>query len=258
MLNKSVCNSKKFQDLPDDTCRLLATWIISHLDIHGVFYANTQLVRSLVFPRRDDVSNAQVAEYLDAMAEIELIVRFESNGETWQYWPGFEHNQIGIRYDRESSDFPLPPGWEPPKQLELVPPNAGQNPAEVKLSEVKKKKNVIRAAESPAVHPAIDVYRSKARRYPDRAQWPSIEQCVKRDDDSLALWGRVVEAYILCGWNKINISGMIDWYKRGEIPHTARAFNGNGNGQHKPTTKLATSADVDAEFARLNPKAVKK
>lgn len=231
MLNKSVCNSKKFQDLPDDTCRLFASWCISHLDIHGVFYADPTLVRSLVFPRRNDVTDQMVYGYLDAMEACGLIVRFESIGETWQYWPGFEHNQIGIRYDRESSDFPLPPGWEPPKQLELVPPNAGQNPAEEKGNEVKKK--VSRAAENPAHHPAIDVYRSKARRYPDKAQWPSIEQCVNQDDKSLALWGRVVEAYILCGWNKVNISGMIDWYKRGEIPHTSRAFSGNGNGHDK-------------------------
>lgn len=131
MLNKSVCNSKRFQDLPDDTCRLFATWCISHLDIHGVFYANPTLVRSLVFPRRNDVTDTMVAGYLDAMKACGLIVRFESNGEPWQYWPGFEHNQIGIRYDRESSEFPIPPGWEPPKQLELVQTSGGQNPAHV-------------------------------------------------------------------------------------------------------------------------------
>lgn len=228
MLNKTVCNSKKFCDLPDDTCRLFATWCISHLDIHGVFYANPQLVRSLVFPRRDDVTNAQVAGYMDAMEAYGLIVRFESNGELWQYWPGFEHNQIGIRYDRESSDFPLPPGWIPPRQLEFGGTNAGQNPAEKNRS---KKKGSERASAKPAHHPAIDVYRSKARRYPDEAQWPSIEKTVTTDDASLTRWGNVVEAYILCGWYKGNVSGMLDWYKRNEIPHT----NGSGRKSPEPT-----------------------
>lgn len=232
MLNKSVCNSKKFQDLPDDTCRLIATWTISHLDIRGVFYANPQLVRSLVCPRRDDVTNAQVAGYLDAMEAYGLIVRFESNGETWQYWPGFEHNQIGIRYDRESSDFPIPPGWEPPKLFELVPPSGGQNPAEGKG--IKKKLSEPAIAEPPR-HPAIDVYRSKARRFPDKTAWPFIEKAVKNDIASLEFWGKVIEAYILCGWNKTNVSGMLEWYNRHEIPHTTRAWGGNGNGNgNKP------------------------
>lgn len=236
MLNRSVSNSKKFQELPSDTCRLFATWCISHLDIRGVFHADPQLVRSLVFPRREDVSNAQVAGYMDAMESNGLIVRFESNGELWQYWPGFEHNQIGIRYDREFSEFPIPPGWNPPKLPDFVPPNDGQNTAEEKLKEVKlkgsKKKSGTDAPE-PARHPAIEVYRSKARRYPDRAQWPSIEQAVSTDEKNLERWGATVEAYILCGWNKINVSGMLDWYRRGELPHTSRAsFGGNGN---KPT-----------------------
>lgn len=245
MLNRSVCNSKKFQELPDETCRLFATWTISHLDIHGVFYANPQLVRSLVFPRRDDVSNAQVAGYMDAMEAHGLIVRFESNGETWQYWPGFEHNQIGIRWDRETTEFPIPPGWEPPKQLELVPPNGGQNPAEGKLKEVKEKGSKPKpASDEPTRHPAIDVYRSKARRFPDKTAWPFIENAIKTDQASLEFWGKVVEAYILCGWNKTNVSGMLEWFGRHEIPHTTRAWGGNGNGNGKTEPKQVKPSKV--------------
>ncbi len=254
MLNKTVCHSKKFDLLPDETCRLFATWCISHLDMHGVFYADPQLVRSLVFPRRKDVSNADVEGYLDAMAQVELIVRFESNGELWQYWPGFEHNQIGIRYDRESTEFPTPPGWNPPKLPEYVQPNGGQNPAERKLKEVKVKKKLSEAdganAPEPPHHPAIDVYRSKARRFPDRAQWPAITEAVKTDEASLQFWGTVVEAYILCGWYKGNISGMLDWYNRHQIPHT-----GNGKGPNVTPQPAApmTPEEQQAEFERLNP-----
>lgn len=258
MLNRSVCDSKKFHDLPSDTCRLFATWIIPYLDIRGVFQADPIFVRSKVFPRREDVTSDMVRGYLDAMEAVGLIARFECNGETWQHWPGFEHNQIGIRYDRESSDFPIPPGWEPPKQLELVPPNDGQNPAEEKLKEVKKKgKGKGADAPDPPRHPAIDVYRSKARRFPDRAQWPAIERGIGTDEKSLERWGKTVEAYILCGWNKVNIGGMLEWYGRGELPHVKRMGGGNGRGtsDHAPSHNGNNDPNyADLEYLRLNPK----
>ena len=64
MVNHSISRSLKFNQLPDDTCRLLATWIISHLDKNGVFYGDPVMVRSLIFPRRVDIEVAQVEAYL--------------------------------------------------------------------------------------------------------------------------------------------------------------------------------------------------
>jgi len=109
MLNKSVCSSLKFHELPDDTCRLLATWIIAHLDHNGVFYADLVMVRSHAFPRRSDIDLAQIETALQAMQKAGLIVLFEARGERWQHWPGFAANQVGLRADRESSDYPQPP-----------------------------------------------------------------------------------------------------------------------------------------------------
>jgi len=40
MLNKKVSRSLQFDQLPDDTCRLLATWTVAHLDVNGVFCAD--------------------------------------------------------------------------------------------------------------------------------------------------------------------------------------------------------------------------
>lgn len=242
MLNRSVCKSKKFHDLPDDTCRLFASWCIPHLDIRGVFHADPTTVRSLVFPRRDDVTSEDIRGYLDAMEAARLIVRFDHGGEVWQYWPGFDHNQVGIRYDRESSEYPPPPGWCPDKLLELVQINGGQNPPEekVKLKEVKSKQK--ECANAPERHPAIDVYRLKARAFPDKTAWPSIEAEVPVDDKSLDRWGRTVEAYIVVGWNKRNVRGMLDFFKRGEIPGANGRYSKNGNGNdaiiHKPPEKV--------------------
>lgn len=133
MLNKSVGASKKFHDLPDDTCRLLASWIIPHLDKNGVFHAEPALVKSYVFPRRIDIDEDQIAAYMEAMEKVGLIVIFSENGDAWQHWPGFAHNQIGLRADRETTAFPQPSGNHP----EPIRQPSSKQPAEVKLSESK-------------------------------------------------------------------------------------------------------------------------
>ncbi len=144
MLNKSVGASKKFQALPDDTCRLLASWTISHLDKRGVFHADPAMVRSYVFPRRTDVTEEQIIEYLAAMQEAGLIVVFITNGDAWQYWPGFTHNQIGLRDDRETTTYPPPPDTseaidlEPSGNLPASIPQVSRDlPAEEKLIQEK-------------------------------------------------------------------------------------------------------------------------
>ena len=126
MLNKTVCASLKFQELPDDTCRLLATWIISQLDVRGVFYGDPAMVKSYVFPRRADITIDDVRGYLDEMQATGLIVLFEAKGDIWQFWPGFTDNQAGLRADRETTEFPEPPD---PESAPSEPGPAGAHPA---------------------------------------------------------------------------------------------------------------------------------
>jgi len=142
MLNNSISESKKFNDLPDDTCRLLATWLISHLDKNGVYHGDPMIVRSKVLTRRADVSAEQVAIYLEAMQEAGLIVLFEARGEIWQWWPGFAEEQVGLRADRETTKYPQPPDaiQQPSGNLPATfRQSSGEMPAEEKLSEVKSK-----------------------------------------------------------------------------------------------------------------------
>jgi hypothetical protein len=105
MLNNSVSASLKFHQLPDDTCRLMATWLISHLDYNGVFYGDPAMVKSAIFPRRTDISTEQIEQYLNAMQDAGLIVLFDANGDRWQYWPGFTHNQVGLRPEKEAQSY---------------------------------------------------------------------------------------------------------------------------------------------------------
>ncbi|MFA4974561.1 MAG: hypothetical protein WC683_18290 [bacterium] len=137
MLNTSISKAKKFDELPDDTCRLLATWTIAHLDLNGVFYADPMLVRSVVFPRRADITLEQVEGYLAAMQSVGLIQLFEDRGEMWQWWPGFADNQPGLRRERERTDYPLPPVCRQP--ADNLPPKCGEMSAESKskLNQIK-------------------------------------------------------------------------------------------------------------------------
>lgn len=167
MLNKTISASRKFQDLPDDTCRLLATWIIPHLDMNGVFYAEPAMVKAFVFPRRTDITADQVEQYLDAIERAGLIYRFWANGDLWQCWPGFADNQVGLRRDRESTDYPTPPAELPQlaagdavTEPEDCRQEADELPAEVKRTEVKVKVKVREeeAGEAPgAAAPPVPV-----------------------------------------------------------------------------------------------------
>lgn len=114
MVNKTITVSLKINQLSSDTCRLMATWIISHLDKHGVYHGHPGVVRSYMFPRRTDVTVEDVDGYLDEMEAVGLIVRFTARGDQWLWWPGFARNQVGLRADRETTVFPPPPAPDVP------------------------------------------------------------------------------------------------------------------------------------------------
>jgi len=257
MLNKTVSLSLKFHDLPDDTCRLLATWIISQLDYRGVFYADPAVVKSMVFPRRTDITIDDVARYLDAMQEAGLIEVFEVRGELWQSWPGFAHNQIGLRAERERTEYPPPPGWSepeaPPEDSESPqdggklqddsPQDAAKKPAEgegkVKVKLSTKEDCAASAAKPPSPTPepppappkprkrkakpkapvpkAVQVFRENAHRYPPKAWYTRVGEAVGEDSDNLERWGALVLEWVGRGYNPTNVSGMLDAFSNGGL-----------------------------------------
>lgn len=166
MLNKSISGSVKFHNLSDDTCRLLATWTIAHLDMRGVFCGDPAMVRSVVFPRRTDVSIEQVERYLCEMEAAGLMWRFQCKGDVWQVWPGFTGEQAGMRADRESSPFPTPPDAQPEVECILagrlpasIRQSSGNVPAQSKVKEVK----VIHGADAPATPVTFEQWRDGYR-----------------------------------------------------------------------------------------------
>lgn len=144
MINRDVSLSLKFGALVNDTTRLLATWTIPHLDKRGVFHADPQIVRSFVFPLRQDLNTQEVAAMIDDLERVGLIRRFADGGRMWQVWPGFADNQKGLHAEREGTDFPPPPdfaGKSPatagvlPAKVQQLPDSSGKHGPEVEVEE---------------------------------------------------------------------------------------------------------------------------
>lgn len=156
MLNKSISASVKINSLSCDTCKLMATWIIPHLDMRGVFYSDPAMVKSAIFPRRADVTIKQVSGYLQELSNAGLIEIFEANGDVWQCWPGFVHNQVGLRADRETTEYPPPPGMD--EAQEDTPrgemPEASRNDADELPAEEKEKLKLNSSEEEDNITPS--------------------------------------------------------------------------------------------------------
>lgn len=64
ILKKKISVSKQVNDLSNDTNRLLFTWLIPHLDAEGRFFGEAEIVKSIIFPRRADLSAKRIEEGL--------------------------------------------------------------------------------------------------------------------------------------------------------------------------------------------------
>jgi hypothetical protein len=85
-----------------------------------------------------------------------------------------------------------------------------------------------------AKHPAIVTFHEEMHRYPKRSQYKPIIEAIGHKPDDLSFWQRVVRAWNLTPWSPINIGGMLDCFKRREIPSTRS--NANGKGQRRSGT----------------------
>lgn len=226
MLNRTISTSAKFQMLPDDTCRLLATWTISHLDTNGVFHGEPALVKSLIFPYRADVTTEQVREYLQAMQRVGLIVLFVVNRTQYQVWTGFDHNQPYLRKDREGkTDFPTPPADLSPAGNPLpdsLPTNAGVNPPKGK-EEKGKEENTFppppaadiadstgQAIATPEAlkSEAVLTWRRKIR----RPLTPEAANYIFGKVTDIPQWCEVLDCWLINNYKEDNVMGQVSMY----------------------------------------------
>lgn len=175
MINSKITLNKAIHDLSDDTSRLAFTWLITFADAEGRTYGDPAVVRSMLFPRRTDVTAEQMAGYIREWQKAGLIEWYEAEGDLWIAFPKFEENQRGLDRRKEpTSTIPAPPEHAPdPHEVrteyvpstedgrtEYVPGTAEQNRTESELN-----------ATAPAAGaPEVDITPSEK---PERARAPT-------------------------------------------------------------------------------------
>lgn len=100
MLNKRISLNKSVSEM-SDRAQLLYTWTIAHLDKNGVIHGEPAVLRSIVIPRRTDVTIENVSDCIAEWSAAELVIWYEYDGDKWIEFPKFADNQVGLRADRE-------------------------------------------------------------------------------------------------------------------------------------------------------------
>lgn len=101
MISNSIVNDKDVNSISSDTSRLAFTWLIAFADREGRTYGDPALVRSMLFPRRNDVTAEQVESFIREWARLGLVVWYEAKGDLWISFPNFDRHQPGMRKGRE-------------------------------------------------------------------------------------------------------------------------------------------------------------
>ena len=86
---------------------------------------------------------------------------------------------------------------------------------------------------------AVVIYQDVVEQFPNRKLWPEIVETVGEDEANLEFWEKVVIGYVGRGWNPFNVTNMLDFYRRREVPTNGRI----GVGQIVPVDDTAISPD---------------
>ena len=135
-ISKEICLDKKVNDLSDPWSVVGFTWLITHADCEGRVFGDPAVVRSLLFPRKQEITIEMVEGYIKEWHNAGMIIWYEANGDKYIQFPNFETHQRGLRKDREA------PSIIPPFIADKVQSNSGATPEQlpVKLSKVKIRK----------------------------------------------------------------------------------------------------------------------
>jgi hypothetical protein len=74
----------------------------------------------------------------------------------------------------------------------------------------------------PPEYPSSKIFRDTTHRWPAKALQRELHEAIGDTPEALDLWKQVVRAWIGLGWNPMNTDGMLDYFKRNEIPHLER------------------------------------
>lgn len=137
-VSSEITKDKRINDLSDDTSRLAFTWLITFADSEGRTFGDPALVRSILFPRRSDISIEQMETYIREWAELGLVQWYKAANDLWIFFPAFDKHQVGLRKDREApSTYPPPPTDSSVLTPDQLLTNSDENAVKLSLSESK-------------------------------------------------------------------------------------------------------------------------
>ena len=111
-----------------------------------------------------------------------------------------ENPPTGIRYPRKNANHAI---------TETV--EAAQKPTDKE-----------RRSRPPAEYPSSQVFRDVVHRWPVKSLQAEMHAVVGSEPEDVELWRKVVRAWIGLGWNPMNTDGMLDCFKRKDVPKSGR------------------------------------
>lgn len=110
MLSWRISEDAAVQSLPNDTARLLFTWMIPHADNLGRLRGEPEWVLATIFPRRmNDVRTTSVQRFLTEMDALGLICWYEVDGLRYIQFRNWDKYQRLNGNMKQRSDFPAVP-----------------------------------------------------------------------------------------------------------------------------------------------------
>ena len=153
-ISKEITLDKKVNSLSSAYSMLAFTWLLTHADGYGRTYGDPAVVRSMVFPRRPEVTVDDVDGYIREWSDARLVIWYEVAGDMYIEFPNFSKHQIGLNITKEAkSNIPPNPAsagklpedsGELPEDSGKLPEDSGKLPPEVnsKLSVIEGEEEV--------------------------------------------------------------------------------------------------------------------
>ena len=109
IITNAIAHDKRINQLMDDTSRLAYTWLVTFADCEGRTPGDPAVVRSMLFPRREDITIAQMEGYIRQWHDLGLVIWYEAKDDMWIYFPAFfNHNRVNKEHEA-ASKIPEPP-----------------------------------------------------------------------------------------------------------------------------------------------------
>ena len=128
-ISKEITLDKKVNSLSSAYSMLAFTWLLTHTDGYGRVYGDPAVVKSIIFPRRQDVTVDDVEGYIREWSDTGLVVWYEVAGDKYIEFPNFSKHQVGLNMTKEAKSNipPNPTNSGNPQEIPEIPGGIPEN-----------------------------------------------------------------------------------------------------------------------------------